>query len=529
MPQSQYLRLGLPLGGLYRRLAYQVHPPFTTPSCSNVRPDDALAQRERLGMRPGLAKHFATQLGSGNPVRLVSDVLYQTSGVPATKLVASSNGLLYYSNGAAMTVVGGAPPTLASDLMLTAADHLGLLYIAGSNDANTKLCVYDPNANTLALVVATAGTIPVGCELVTMWRDRIVLAGDINNPHLWYMSKSGTPTDWDYSPATTTSLDAVSATNSDAGRIGEPVTALVSHSDECMLFGCSSSIWALQGDPQAGGRLIRLSEECGILDRAAWCYDPEGYLYFLSQDGLYMMGPGCGETPTSVSRERLPAELFRIDRTAYTVSMAYDFMARGVHIFVTKNTAGATTHFFIDVKQSSGGDKQGPTTASFWPATYAAASSVHEPFSLFSRRDYSPSTTSLSPVILGCRDGYLRQFDTAVYQDDGTGITWHVDFGPINLGGVGREGLLDELSVAVAAGSGNIQAAVRTGKTAEEAYSASAFATYDLNTAGLNLTHRPRMRGESGLVRFSGNESNTTAALEEVVIRRSAAGVRRPY
>jgi hypothetical protein len=52
MPQSQYLRLGMPMGGLYRRLSYQSHPPYTTASCSNVRPDDTLAQRERLGMRP---------------------------------------------------------------------------------------------------------------------------------------------------------------------------------------------------------------------------------------------------------------------------------------------------------------------------------------------------------------------------------------------------------------------------------------------------------------------------------------------
>jgi hypothetical protein len=528
MPQSQYLRLGMPMGGLYRRLSYQSHPPYTTASCSNVRPDDTLAQRERLGMRPGLSKHFATELGSGNPVRLVSDVLYQTSGVPATKLVASANGLLYFSDGAAMTEVGGSPPTLASDRMLTAADHLGLLYISGSDSANTELCVYDPSDDSLELLVASSvEPVPTGCEIVSMWRDRIVLCGDINNPHLWYMSKSGDPTNWDYSPGTTTSLDAVAATNSDAGRIGEPVRAFISHSDDCGLFGCSSSLWALRGDPQAGGRLTRLSDEVGIIDRAAWCYDSEGYLYFLSQDGLYMMGPGCGETPSSVSREKLPAELLRIDTSAYTVSLAYDFLARGVHVFVSKNVAGAVTHYFIDVKQSTGGDVQRPQTVSFWPTSLG--STAYEPFSLFSRRNYIPAIANSSPTILGCRDGYLRQFDTSVFTDDGTAIAWHFDIGPVPLGGVGYEGLLDELSVSVATGSGNIQAAVRAGQTAEAAYNASAFETYDLNATGLNLTHRPRMRGDSAFIKVSGNESGTTAAVEDVLIRRSAAGVRRPY
>jgi hypothetical protein len=513
------------MGGLYRRLSHQSHPPYTSPSCSNVRPDDTLASRERLGMRPGISKHFATQLGSGNPVRLVTDVLYQTSGVPATKLVASSNGLLYYSDGGAMTVVGGGPPTLASNRMLTAADHLGLLYIAGSSSANTELCVYDPNANSLALVTdPSPGTVPVGCELVSMWRDRIVLAGDINNPHLWYMSKSGDPTNWDYSPGTTTSLDAVAATNSDAGEIGEPVRAIVPHSDECMLFGCSSSLWALRGDPQAGGRITRLSDEVGIIDRAAWCYDSEGYLYFLSQDGLYMMGPGCGEVPTSVSREKLPAELLRIDRSVFTVSLAYDFLFRGVHVFVSNSSVSATTHWWIDVKQSGAGDRASPSTASFWPVSLGTSLDA---FSSFSRRDYTPASSSLSPTIMGCRDGYLRQYDSSEYDDDGTTITWHADIGPIPLAGTGHEGTLDELNVSVAAGSGNIQAAVRTGQSAESGFNASAFETFDLNSTGLNLTHRPRMRGESAFIRFSGNEAGTTAAIEDVLIKRTQAGIRR--
>lgn len=513
------------MGGLYRRLSYQSHPPYTTPLCSNVRPDDTLTGRERLGMRPGLAKHFPTELGGGEPIRLVTDVLYQTAGVPATQLVASSDGLLYYSDAGAMVEVGGMPPTLASDRMLTAADHLGLLYIASDDSGN--LCVYDPDANSLEVLVASAGNVPTNCHLVSMWRDRIVLAGDINNPHLWYMSKSGDPTDWDYFPGTTTSLQAVAATNSDAGRIGEPVKAIIPHSDECMLFGCSTSLWALRGDPEAGGRITKLSDEVGIIDRAAWCYDSEGYLYFLSQDGLYMMGPGCGEVPTSVSREKLPAELLRIDTSSYTVTLAYDFLARGVHLFVSKNTAAATSHFFIDVKQAGAGDRQSPSTASFWPVSLG--NTDHEPFAIFSRRDYTPAASALSPTILGCRDGYLRQFDNSELEDDGTAITWSFDVGPIPLGGTGHEGILDCLDVSVAAGSGNIQAAVRSGQSAEAAFNASAFETFDLNSTGLNLTHRPRMRGQSAFVRFSGNEEGTTAAIEDVAIRRTQAGVRRRY
>jgi hypothetical protein len=64
--------------------------------------------------------------------------------------------------------------------------------------------------------------------------------------------------------------------------------------------------------------------------------------------------------------------------------------------------------------------------------------------------------------------------------------------------------------------------------SAEEAYNASTFESFDLNATGLNLTARPRMRAESAIVRFSGNEAGSTAALEEVVVRRTKAAVRRP-
>lgn len=530
MPK-QYNQLLFPTGGVHRRLAFQYQAPYTAPDALNVRTDDLLAARERGGSRPGLGKYSATQIGSGNPVRLIADVAYVSSGSYAQKVVASSNQFLYWNNAGVWTVVGGGPPQLMADRMLTAADHLQKLYIAGDTGHadSPRLCVFDPNGNTLSLVTASAGTVPVKCDLVCQWRDRIVLAGDRDNPHLWYMSKSGDPTNWDYAPATTTSLDAVAATNSDAGRIGEPIRTLIPHTDQCMFFGCSSSVWALVGDPQFGGALFPINYEVGVLDRAAWCYDSEGNLWLMTQDGLYAHGPGCPGRDSkliSVSREKLPAELLRIDRSAYTVSMAYDFLARGIHLFVTKTSdSTGVGHWWIDTRVSREGDRITSAAAAFWPQSLQTD---HEPTAIFSLRDYNPASSGLSPVLLGGRDGYVRQFNDALAQDDGdNAITSYVDLGPVPLGAPGYHGRLEEVQLASATGSGDLKLAVRVGNNAEEAYGATRHEEYVLPKSGLNKTVRPRARGQAAILRVSGNEANTKWALECVDIRRAQAGVRR--
>src|SRR4051812_5943858 len=76
-----------PAGGIHRRTAYQSMPPYTTPDALNVRPFDVIKQRLRGGSRPGLIKSHYTQLGSGNPIRMLSAVTY----VAANELVEWSD------------------------------------------------------------------------------------------------------------------------------------------------------------------------------------------------------------------------------------------------------------------------------------------------------------------------------------------------------------------------------------------------------------------------------------------------------
>lgn len=74
MAKSKVVDLRFPVGGLFKRSSYQSLPPFTSPDCCNTRPIDSLQGRERGGSRPGLSKAYDSQLGSGNPVRMLGSV-----------------------------------------------------------------------------------------------------------------------------------------------------------------------------------------------------------------------------------------------------------------------------------------------------------------------------------------------------------------------------------------------------------------------------------------------------------------------
>lgn len=81
MPSKRKIDLRFPLGGLVESTAIQKQPPFTTADCENVRPRDVFDGRERGGSRPGLARAFTTQLGSGANVNLLNTLrLTETTG-----------------------------------------------------------------------------------------------------------------------------------------------------------------------------------------------------------------------------------------------------------------------------------------------------------------------------------------------------------------------------------------------------------------------------------------------------------------
>jgi hypothetical protein len=520
--QKPATKIQFPAGGLVRRLGYQNQSPYTTPLCVNVWADDASVERERGGVRAGTEKAYTTDTG-GLP-NLIADVAYANSGSLAIKTVVANGGVLYYSNGTGLTAVSPSPAlTLSTSFPLGYADLNQKLYILADNHADQRLCVYNPVDNTLVRVTLAAGSFPTKCRLLSNYNNRLIWAGDANNPQNIYSSRQDAPGDYDYGQEDSQAAVALNAT--DQGRIGEPITALIPHSKSCMIIGCTTSLWVINGDFGTNGTVERLSDNIGVVDGNAWCFDSEGYLYFLSPDGLYVMSPGCGDVPRSVSRERLPQELLNVNRTTHRVSMAYDVRYRGIFLSITATGSNSMDGWWIDTKQVAGGDSGG-NAVSFWPTNFA--SNDHHPVAIYAVRDGVQSTDGPSSVLLGCRDGYIRRFNRTASNDDGTSIVAYLDMGPFPLAPPGFEGLLQEVQVTLGETSGKVNCQIRAGQSAEEAYGAKALAAQALNRGGLNPSSYPRLRGQSAMIRLSNvGLAGSRFFLEDVMVRRTVASRRR--
>jgi hypothetical protein len=516
--QSETIQLRFPAGGVVRRMGYQNQSPFTSPAALNFWPDDATLERERGGVRPGNEKAFVTDCGGA--INLIADVAYSVSGVYKVKTVVACGGLLYWNDGSDTTLhLVSTAITLASDIPLGHADLYQQLYILGDNSADRNLCVFDPVANTLVLVVATAGTIPTKGRLLCNYNNRLVIVRD-DDPQNFFACRLGDPTDWDYAVDEATA--AFEANASDQGRIGEPIRALIPHNG-CLLLGCTTSLWIMFGDISANGELKNLAENIGIVDTNAWCYDTKGYLYILSQDGVYCMPPGCGQNPTSVSKSRLPQELLNLDRAVYRVSMAYDVRYRGVLLSVTTIASNAMNGWWIDPNGAQSGDAGG-AAVSFWPITFT--DSGQHPFILYSVRDGVFTSDGPSSMLMGGRDGYVRRFNRTATADDGTLIAAFVDYGPFPLGPSGKQGLLQDVQVTLGAGSGLAECQARAGKSSEQAYERAPMAYKKLGRPGLNVKFQPRLSGQSALIRIV-NVNGSRCSIEDICVSRIEAGDRR--
>jgi hypothetical protein len=520
-----------PVAGVLRRHAQQSQQPYSTPKALNIRPESVWEQRYRGGTRPGLTKAFSTQLGisSNRAVRMLTTIQHVSSNVLKTRVVASAGGNTHYelddgTFSSSLPVGGLLDPTvtISGTQLVHAVDLLQKLYVAdwdpdatiSANDRAPK--VFDPalGAGGLSKLTATDGTLPLGCPCIASFRGRIVLAGAYSDPHQWYMSRIGDPTDWDYAEGVDDPAAAVSGTLAPAFKVGEAITALIPTSDECLVFGCATSLWILRGDPLGGGHLDVISKEIGMVSHGAWCTTPEGAVVFLSHDGLYMLYGGCSVTgPQSLSRERIPVELLNVDRRTKIVNLAYDTYSRGVHIFLTPTDFSAATHWYFDWENKA-----------FWQMSYPAA---QQATAIHARRDFPASE---SVVLIGGSDGYVRWHRTSQTTDDGTAIASQLWYGPFGFGRGFRESCIDEIAGTPATSSGDIRYTIFGGSSPEEAYS-----HYDTGTIGIvdgvvTLTGgtfpawaaRGHLLVGNNIYKVSSRDSNTQLTLNDTTLDLSS-------
>jgi hypothetical protein len=351
-----------------------------------------------------------------------------------------------------------------------------------------------------------AGQPPTGARIVTLYRNRLVLARTSTDPQNWFMSKVGDYENFDYGSTDDGVSVAVAGNNSDAGKIGDVITCLIPFSDDFLVMGCSDSVWMLRGDPAAGGRLDNLAWGGGIVGPHAFARDPEGHIYYLSRTDLMMLPPGG--LPKSISNTRIQKFLSNIDFSKYAVRMAWDPIRQGLWVFFTKAAAAAVVHLFWDQRMDAFTTHSFPND--FGPTAVKSLQGV-----LYEDRQ----------VLLGGFDGFVRTFDPNwIADDDNNAISSYVDFPPLMLNGAAERGVVSETEIVLGTITPpRVTTSWKVGDNAQQAAAATPI-NVTATTATGRFLNRERVRGQAGIFRLSNTTRGRTFAFESGAVYVSPAG-----
>lgn len=377
-----------------------------------------------------------------------------------------------------------------------------------------------PSDNTTWLNVwrATAGKIPLGCPLIMLFQDCVFLGGAADAPHEYFASRQGNPFDWDFSVAATDLGRAFAGTDTPAAVVGGAMTAMFSHQADYAVFSTASTTLALRGHPLHGGAAFEtLSNTLGIVDQRAWCAGPTGETYILTRDGVYVIPPGAAGTLQPVSRETLPGEMvgMRFGAGGRRVCMTYDVPNREIHVFLSPDQSGGASHWALNLQ-----------TPGWWPDSVPTAL---DPFSVVSHDIHSNGDRLL---LMGCRDGRIRNFQPDYWSDDGTAISSYVIIGPVRLGAShSLRGILARLDGVLGPESNSVRWKVFVADeagpaTAAAVSGASPFASGTWSH-GLNFSERPRAGGAFMCLRLESYDGSPWAVERVTAVIESLGLIRR--
>lgn len=428
-----------------------------------------------------------------------------------TNLIAACGGNAYEGDLSSIAVATGGTAILKADIIPSIATATGKAYFAdGFSIQQLNLLTH-----TIETYAATAGTAPTLCTLACVYRGRLVLAAPRDNLQNFFFSRVGTLTDWDY-----TQTDAAAAFAGNAsllGRIGEPIVAMMPFSDDMLCIGGDHNLWAIRGDPAAGGSIDLVSDAIGVIGPNSWCKDPVGVIYFCGTGGLFKMNPADGGAPTLISYDKYNQFFSSINRGSQYVTMCWDRDNHGCHIFVTPVISGAATHLFYDLR-----------TDSLSPMVYPNS---HGPISAIVYDGDAPTDRML---LLGGRTGLIQKLSSTALADDGTAISSSIFLGPFHP----RDGdsiltsgtlVFGELAAVDAAATFECTMVVRAGKTAYDVtegtpkHKAQIVFTRD----GRTKTFHHRLRGEWFSIELKNSTLNKYWSFEEGKLEFEEAGLNR--
>jgi len=352
--------------------------------------------------------------------------------------------------------------------VVRSAVNSGALYFCDA----TNWKYYSPVDNTVHVWTPSSGSLPVDSNgflprLICTWRGRTVLSGLPGDPGDWFMSAVNDPTDWNYAPISASPTQAIAGSVGPQGVLADSITALIPYTDDVLILGCDHSLYMMQGDPANGGQIVLVSNLIGVAFGEAWCMDPYGTIYFVSNRcGIYSLVPGQAPLRISQGIEQL---LATINTGEVYLRMAWDDVNQGIHVFVTGlSPLLVSQHYFWEWRSSA-----------WWTSVFA--NGLMNPLCCFS---YFGNLPSDRVVLLGCEDGFVRYFSNQAQLDDGTAIQSSVIIGPLLSADLDAV-CFKEAVANFGMNSGPVQFAIYSGPTAEIALNSTPVVTGTW-TAGRN-------------------------------------------
>jgi hypothetical protein len=279
-------------------------------------------------------------------------------------------------------------------------------------------------------------------------------------------------------------------------------------------------MWVMRGDPAAGGSLDEISLTTGIFGPRAYTWDDKDNLYFFGTGGFYIIPAGFGP-PVNLSAEVLPNLIsdLSISESTQRISLAYDRINLGIKISVTTVADGTNNNYWFDIR-----------TNGFFPEIYPEETAV------YSTIYYGSDTVAHRALLVGGKDGYIRQHVNTAKDDDigatDEAISSNVSIGPIKLGpNEDTEGKILSLTFTTATGTDSLTYSVFVGDSAEQVLDQESAASTPLLTDTVLTPNRiakirVKCRGIYALIKIENTTLAETWGIENISIQFEAAGSR---
>lgn len=373
-------------------------------------------------------------------VRIVSATPSNVSPRATKRLAVVGAGIYDFSNPASVTTVD-ANAFAAVPRFVDGCEAFGKLFWTDGN----RYREYDPRTGTLSFYRSrTAGEIPLRGRYMARFVNRVFIGGFEDAPERLCASEAGDPYGWNFDPPGEAPL-TTAAYRSDltaTGDFPDLLTGLAAWKDDYLYALAGQNVFLIRGDPLQGGKFDQVTKGVGAAAGRAWCFTPDGRFWWITdQAELWVAVVGSSGVDAKVASARIAKRLRdAIDFSACRPELQYDPRTREVRIWLFPTGVGNTLFRHFRLRLDSG---------AFWEDSYGTTD-VQPTSALMVSAD-APADRVL---LLGSRDGYVREWDPAAPGDDGVRIDSEVLIAPLHDPALGVEALASGFEVLLSRSQG---------------------------------------------------------------------------